>query len=97
MIAPFLAAVVAALPASGEPVRFDVSAAAQFDGRTIIAAHNADEGAWLAGGGSVGATLYSRRLVDDDAAPALQPFCSARGACTSTAAVMAARRATRSG
>jgi hypothetical protein len=74
MLAPFLAAVLAALPATGEPVRVDVSASAQFDGRTIMLAHSPDEGAWLAGEGSVAATLYSRKLVDDDAAPGLQPF-----------------------
>ncbi|HWE26854.1 MAG TPA: hypothetical protein VHB97_02580, partial [Polyangia bacterium] len=73
MLAPFFAAVLAALPATGEPVRFDVSVSGQFDGRTLIPAHGSDDGSWLVGEGAVGATLYSGKLFDDSAAPALQP------------------------
>jgi hypothetical protein len=69
-----LLAVTLALPASGEASRAELTAAGQLD-LHALAAKSADlTGAGMGAAGSVGVTVFGRRLVDDDAAPTLQEF-----------------------
>jgi hypothetical protein len=77
-----------ALAPTGTRSRLELDASAFFDGRALSMSFYSGgllpgsqgnslttaDGQWLAGGGGLGFTVFSKSLVDDDAAPPLQPF-----------------------
>jgi len=74
MTAALLLAITLALPASGEKNHVDVSVAGNATVASFAPDNGPSDGHGAQGEGSVGATIYPRGIVDDDAAPGLQPF-----------------------
>jgi hypothetical protein len=69
--------IVAALAASGESSRLQLDVAFAIDGRTMSATPpplSPPPGHWIGEDVGARATIFHRRIDDDDSAPALQPF-----------------------
>jgi hypothetical protein len=67
----FLCVVAMALPVSGEPSRVELQLSPQFRAIQYL---NDPLRSTIGGDVSVGVTVFLKRVVDDDAAPSLQPF-----------------------
>ena len=76
MIAAAILGVVSALAPTGGGTRLELAAQAALESRNLwdTMAKDPPRGDSFGGGATLGATVFLRRVVDDDAAPSLQPF-----------------------
>jgi hypothetical protein len=78
VIAALFAVAFAALPSTGEGSWVELSAAVRIDVGTLNKPYSLSmpltTGGWVGGGAMASIDVFGRRVVDDDAAPALQPF-----------------------
>jgi hypothetical protein len=79
VLAPFLATLSALAPTNGaSSAEFDASLQLDAGSTGSGIAYSTSGGGWLGGGVGLDATLFLRPVIDDEAAPPLQPFLQRR-------------------